>query len=152
MPSFAFLITPCLLPVTSSRDLPFYTRRVNVIILYKETWQLLKQDAEKLLPSLLSSDMVLNGLVSLEFSSLGIQMPSGHLHWSATLPLCHITLRIFQSCRTDSWTAFVHAVQYPPSPLGSDWSSCLNDFLDRSQVWFLDVQLSCWESWALFFG
>lgn len=92
---------------------------------------------------MLSSDMVLNGLVSLKFSSLGIQMPSAHLHWLVTLPLCHITLRIFQSCWTESWTAFVHAVRYPSWSRGNGWSCCLNDFLDLFQAWILDVQLSC---------
>lgn len=91
---------------------------------------------------MLSSDMVLNGLVSLKFSSLGIQMPSA-LHWLVTLPLCHITLRIFQSCWTESWTAFVHAVRYPSWSRGNGWSCCLNDFLDLFQAWILDVQLSC---------
>lgn len=46
--------------------------------------------------------MVHNCLMWLEFSSLGIQTPSAHLHWLATLHLHQITPMIFQSWQRSS--------------------------------------------------
>lgn len=100
LPSFASLRS-CL---TCSKqpgvpEIPPFCTDVSMYSFFKRNFDSCRDKMLKnILPSVLSSEMVLNWSMSLEFSSLGIQTPSAHLHWSATLPLHQITLRIFHSC------------------------------------------------------
>lgn len=105
---------------------------------------------KKIFPSVLSSKMVLNWSKTLEFFSLGIHTPSAYLHWSTGSDSSSRpnNSQDLPQLLAEARAAFVFTVWNFTRPWGRGCSCCLNNFLDLSPTWFLDVKFCSWGSWA----
>lgn len=98
---------------------------------------------EKILLSTLSREMVQNCVMSLAFSSFGIQTPSACCHCLATFPLCHTTPMSLHSLsnslgqRLQTLYGFVWHFTWTYDCAGS----CLDGFPDFCQGGLFDVNL-----------